>query len=267
MTEKNKIREARLRKGLTQKALAELAGTSQQQIQRIEAGLQSARLELASAISRALESTLEEIFPGTEGLASHQYEEGWATRDVDAIAKAHEVGLDIDLTAHTLKILFQGGRESYFPIQSRDSDRINSVLRDPNCRGRIEFHSNGDWVQLNLDHVWVAQMLWDPPTNLYCEAGGQDDDADLAVRVWFSGQEPLVYEVEPDSSDEMLDKYELKDLILYAGYDEDQMLRFKDSDGEWVFLRREDISMISVSLAALYPSLLDTPEEEEPGVC
>ena len=262
MTTTNKIREARLERGLTQKALADLSGTSQQQIQRIEAGVQSARLELAGAISRALGTSLEAIFPGTEGLKSHQIDGRWATRDMEAIAAAHEAGLDIDQASHTLRVLLQGGGEAYLPIQSRDRDRIDSVLRDPGCKGRFELYSNGDWFQLNLEHVWVAQLLWDLPTSAY-RSPSQGEEHELVVRVWLAGhKDPLVYEVEPDSSDEMRDIYELKDLAFYAGSDEDTMLRFQEADGEWVFLRRESISMLSISLAALYPSLLSWDEEE-----
>jgi transcriptional regulator with XRE-family HTH domain len=58
----NNVRTIREAKGLTQRELAKLAGTSQQQIDRLEKG-QSPFLELAWKVALALESGLEELFP------------------------------------------------------------------------------------------------------------------------------------------------------------------------------------------------------------
>ena len=58
------MRELREAKKLSQRQLAELVGTSQQQIQRIEAGLQAARIDVAVKIAEALGGSLADVFPG-----------------------------------------------------------------------------------------------------------------------------------------------------------------------------------------------------------
>lgn len=61
--ELNRIRVFRQELGLSQKALAANIGTSQQQIQRIEAGAQSVRHDLAIKISAALGAPVGTLFP------------------------------------------------------------------------------------------------------------------------------------------------------------------------------------------------------------
>jgi putative transcriptional regulator len=59
----NRIRPLREARGWSQHDLATAAGTSQQQVARIEAGTQSVRLELALALAAALEAELAEVVP------------------------------------------------------------------------------------------------------------------------------------------------------------------------------------------------------------
>ena len=63
MKELNRIRGFREELGLTQRALAEKIGTSQQQIQRIETGVQSVRHDLALKISAVLGASVGALFP------------------------------------------------------------------------------------------------------------------------------------------------------------------------------------------------------------
>jgi DNA-binding XRE family transcriptional regulator len=60
---RNQISRFRKAQALSQRALAQKVGTSQQQIQRIEAGVQSTDLDLAARIADALSSPLEKVFP------------------------------------------------------------------------------------------------------------------------------------------------------------------------------------------------------------
>ncbi|MEC4890959.1 MAG: helix-turn-helix transcriptional regulator [Nitrospira sp.] len=67
--ELNRIRVFRQELGLSQKALAANIGTSQQQIQRIEAGTQSVRHDLAIKISAALGAPVATLFPAVSEAA------------------------------------------------------------------------------------------------------------------------------------------------------------------------------------------------------
>ena len=57
------IRDARKHRGLTQTQLAELLGTSQSAIHRIEAGNQNVSLEMVNRIAAALDSPLISVGP------------------------------------------------------------------------------------------------------------------------------------------------------------------------------------------------------------
>jgi DNA-binding XRE family transcriptional regulator len=66
VVKKNRIQELRTALGLTQRQLASMVGTSQQQIQRLETGLQAARLDLAARICSALGKPIQQVFPATK---------------------------------------------------------------------------------------------------------------------------------------------------------------------------------------------------------
>ena len=60
---KNKILEFRTQKGLTQRQLAKILSTPYQQLQRWENGERIPSVYNALAIAKALETTVEELFP------------------------------------------------------------------------------------------------------------------------------------------------------------------------------------------------------------
>lgn len=59
---KNEVRELRLRRGWTQKELAEKVGASRQTVVGIEAGHQEPGLRLAVRIAQAFTKPVEEVF-------------------------------------------------------------------------------------------------------------------------------------------------------------------------------------------------------------
>ena len=63
----NRMRELREAKKLSQRQLAEQVGTSQQQIQRIETGLQAARIDVAVKIAKHPGRIAGGRVPGAEG--------------------------------------------------------------------------------------------------------------------------------------------------------------------------------------------------------
>jgi transcriptional regulator with XRE-family HTH domain len=59
----NNVRKLRKDKSWTQRQLAAAAGTSQQQIQRVEQSVSSVKIDLATKIARALGQPLKVVFP------------------------------------------------------------------------------------------------------------------------------------------------------------------------------------------------------------
>ena len=60
----NRIREHRERAGLSQRALAELAGVDHAQVSRWESGGHMPSVDKARALARALEVSVEDLFNG-----------------------------------------------------------------------------------------------------------------------------------------------------------------------------------------------------------
>jgi len=61
-TVRNRIREIRLERGLTQEALAQAVGVSRQSINSIERGRYTPSLALALRFARAFDCTTDELF-------------------------------------------------------------------------------------------------------------------------------------------------------------------------------------------------------------
>ena len=68
----NLIRDARKHRGLTQQQLAELLGTSQSAINRIEKGHQNLSLEMLARIGAALDSEIVALGAGPDAPAGHR---------------------------------------------------------------------------------------------------------------------------------------------------------------------------------------------------
>lgn len=64
---KNRIRELRKMKKMTQEDLSQLVNVSRQSIIAIESGKYNPSLELAYNITKVFESTIEEVFQFEEG--------------------------------------------------------------------------------------------------------------------------------------------------------------------------------------------------------
>ena len=59
---KNKVRDARKRKGLTQHDLSLIAGIGQVTVSNVETGRYTPRVDVAIRIARSLDSTVEALF-------------------------------------------------------------------------------------------------------------------------------------------------------------------------------------------------------------
>lgn len=265
----NRVRELRKKKGLTQKALAQLAQTSQQQIQRIEGGGQSVRFDLAVTICNALEAKMKDVFPATELPLKRAKGRIKSAADVymnPKIASDFEsAGIDTDPTQWTLKIRLRGGFEGFLPISGREKSRLWKLVQGDEDDGFIVFDSGSRRYAINPKHLLFCQFLFDP---VWGEK--RDDEEDDAVHFFLADSpKPMSFHAEPDRSsiedeDANDGDAQLQDLFFYAEMGTEQRLRFEDIDGEVAIFRIADVVMFSVCLEDVTPSMFDP---EEPDDC
>ena len=90
----NNIKQLRTQLSITQRELAYMVGTSQQQIQRIETGKVAAKLGIAQAICSALDKPLNIVFPESDQLINDFHKKRRKTDDdLEAIATS---GIEMD---------------------------------------------------------------------------------------------------------------------------------------------------------------------------
>lgn len=272
----NRIKELRKAKGLSQVQLAKAAHTSQQQIQRIEAGSQHARFDLATRISAALGEPVGKVFPSTAlplarlkrklGGEAHMSE---AYDDEQASGELEEAGIDMEPAVWTVKYSVRGGGNGHFRVSGPDMNRLRDVLGGEDVGGFIVLDSTERRYALNLKHLMFCQLLFDPPT-IEPEPSDKtpEEHRDYTVEVYLADRrEPLRFSVDPDGNsleDDMDgESAQLQDLFLYADSGADCRLMFMDWDGETAFFRPDDVSLFSVPLWLLEGDDLGADAAEE----
>ena len=272
MTE-NRIKEIRTRKKLTQKELADAAGTSQQQIQRIEAGVQEVRFDLAARVSEALGEPLEKVFPTTAlplRRAKKKHSSAWdIVADQTSADELERAGLDMDASQWTFVYRLRGGACGRLPVGRRERDRLWSMAHQNGKSEFIVLDKVASRVALNQEHLIFCQFLFDLPSHVETTEE-EERSAGYSLDVVLSDSaEVHNFRVEPDEVD--LDEeddpdpmsVQLQDVFFHLENDSDLRVKFQDMDGETAFFRTSDVAMISVDLEAVEPKLLAVAEDEE----
>lgn len=202
----NRLRALRKKAGITQAQLAKKAGTSQQQIQRIEAG-QSIVLELAMSISNALGSPIDKVFPGAKSFAKRLKPSPSPTEFWDA-AKMSEKDLnaaDIDAEVvpwwHVILTLTNGVKRAY-SLNKVELDRVWHAIQNarPNDETTefIAFDTEDRQVVANVEHVAHVHVGWDLDLDAE-DAELPKAAADHFATVFLAHQQkPLLILAEPD---------------------------------------------------------------------
>jgi transcriptional regulator with XRE-family HTH domain len=255
---KNRLAQLRKSRGLTQRALAELAGTSQQQVQRIEAGVHGVRLELATKIASALGGELSEIFPslGTverRGLAGSRY--------VNQHAKLAAVGLDPDPNHWTVRFFCSDGRLFDYEVPSAEKDRLEKIFAGVGS-GIIAFEATSRWVAVNQGKIAAVQFLFDHGIST---EDVEEENLELKLHL-VGAKEPIIFGVEPDTrlqdDDEDGSSSELQRLFFYLEMNlEDEIVSFYDEDRERVYIKPTEILIIEVPTVCCVPALWDAEIE------
>lgn len=231
------MRALRKKKGLTQRQLAELAGTSQQQVQRIEGGVQNAGLDLAVRICAALEARMQAVFPSTDAALKRS-----GNRRLETAAD----GLLNPKSGKqcTLKYRLRGGAEGLLPISSPDCARLLRHMQGEDSNGFVVFDAGGRRYAVNSKHLTFCQFRFEPAAGLEAEEITESD-----VQFYLSNMaEPLRFEVGALKEDGSWTVVQLQHLFDDAETGSRERFGFKDIDGVVTFFRPDDVAMFSVTL-------------------
>jgi len=255
----NRISHLRKTKGLTQRALAEKVGTSQQQIQRIEAGVIAVRLELALRIADALATRLADVFPKLARNKSEKKQRKFAPSQ----AELSLAGIDPDPSHWTVKFFMHDGRQFLFRVSSSDKDRLESIAQNSG-KSFFVFNSHDKCIALNRTKVAACQFLFDFFMSDKPEA---EEQFKLTMHL-IATKETISFDVEPDTKtpleDELGSESQLQSLFSFLDEgDDDEVVWFDDEDGERVYIRSNELLLLEAPLICCEPELWEKSLEDE----
>ncbi|MCA7014570.1 helix-turn-helix transcriptional regulator [Dickeya dadantii] len=257
----NKIKQFRTQLSITQRELAEMVGTSQQQIQRIEAGKIAAKLGLAQAICAVLNKPLGAVFPdGDEVLKEFRTYRSQTDEDLNDFAAS---GIEIDNCTWFVKLYLRGHQDSLvLPISAADKRRFYAYFQEkayPGVERFFVFDSDRHRYALNTREVAFHQFLFEPLVPVSNdENANEEDDYYYNVLITLENGGPVIgLSVESDEPEDE-DTGDLGQLEAFFGMlecDPEPTERYviTDIDGEDAFIRMGSIAMVKVSLEVLEP--------------
>ncbi|MHB1265186.1 MAG: helix-turn-helix transcriptional regulator [Gemmatimonadaceae bacterium] len=235
----NRIKPLREARGWSQLDLATAAGTSQQQVARIESGTQSVRLELALALAAALEAELAEVFPDARRpLARVRKRRAGRARSGEP-----------EPATWFLSLRLRGGTavDVVVPAAVARARRDRLAARAP-ASPFFVFEAGPVALALNIDHLVHYHELWD--------GTGPDDWHDERVPVeqvavfLAEGGAPLLFDSRPrdEARVDASDGAHPRDLLdlLDTAVRPTEFVSFRDADGEEAFFRAGDVALVSV---------------------
>lgn len=270
------IKDVRKAMGLTQKQLADLVGTSQQQIQRIEAGTSLPSMKLAYLLVSALNEPLEKLFPAQFKAAMKvaKRTERDNSYDDDDLEEAADGGFELDDRIWHFKA-FVTGRSAPLIIQvdPREQRRVFRELLKHELEKKNDFiavYGQVEVVLLNKKLIEHAEFLhdrnysgWMPePTD---NRPGKCNAHDLVIE-FTSGStraisigSQLIASPEGQEQDSTL-KNVVHDLV-HGLVDQCERIILTDDDGEDCVLRPASMSVVHVPYGAVFYQ--EDPEDYE----
>jgi DNA-binding XRE family transcriptional regulator len=262
---KNNIRSQRHKLGLTQKQLAKLVGTSQQQIQRIEVG-EYVKLDLALKICEALKNPIEKIFPSTKVAIAKLKRKDPAKRqesDPEVDEAMDSAGIDVDPAQWTVRFRLRNGLEGAWGLSSSDKEQLVRNSRDSDKKFFCGTSRNAEFAA-NLRHLSFFQPCFD--------FGVIDEESDElhCVRIYLADSPtPMTFQVDPDTEwkEDEEDEGEFRNLLysldmMEDDSHEDPVISFVDEDAERAFFRTDQIALIEIPLFITHPEMEDDDDDE-----
>ncbi|KQX97762.1 hypothetical protein ASD22_11115 [Rhodanobacter sp. Root480] len=258
----NKVKKIRTQLSISQRELAERAGTSQQQIQRIEAGKITTSLTIAKAICVALGKPLEVVFPAAAKALNELRSELEATRYItdDALSKVSNGGIEADDSQWWLKVLLKRQQEPLvFAISAEDKRRLYSVVQSETDSSTLEFavfDSKDARYALNLSEVSFCQFLFDPVHDHRALAPVEEKkEAEHNVFITMTGGGPTIgLGVDADDAESEDDPGQLANVLFMlesGASDAGDRYLIVDVDGEDAFIRAGSVALLKVALWAI----------------
>ncbi|CAI1713519.1 helix-turn-helix transcriptional regulator [Serratia entomophila] len=257
----NKIKELRTQLSITQRELADLVGTSQQQIQRIETGKVAAKLGLAQAISTVLKKPVGAVFPDGDNLLRKLRNQN--SRSDDELENIAANGIEMDGSFWTVKLWLRGQQDYLLlPVSPADKRRFYSYFQESAVPGHehfFVFDSEQHRYALNAREVIFHQFLFDvlPPI-----PDEEDSDANEGhygnVHVTMANGGPVIElccEPEASEDDGIDDIGQLNAFfdILESEPESAERYQLTDIDGEDAFIRIGSVAMVRIALDVLEP--------------
>jgi len=276
---RNRLRQFRENKGVSQRQLAATVGTSQQQIQRYETG-SPVKLNMAVALAKGLDTTLDKLFPESRSSLkklSSKVDPSQALSDPEIEKGLLEAGIQLDPYEWTARVVVRGGdpqQPRLYPFSVSDRNRVNHYL-DWGYQGSVEakqadedakfflFDAGDRTVAVNMDHLIFWQSLWDRPGPAHPTSTAQRNKEDgdegeefsfsYSVNIFLAGiREPMSLQVEPDEEepdDPECDEGDFRNLLitLDSSPEKDSFISFTDEDGEVAHFRVRDIAIIEIA--------------------
>ncbi len=271
---KNYLKAIRKKKGLTQRQLAESTHTSQQQIQRIESGVQTVRLDLATSICAILDEPLTAVFPKTYRPIQKELRRAKSDSKSLDLHKLHDellkAGIETDPLQYFIKYRIRGGVTNILALTGPVYKNLYVQLQNrPDETSFVTFNSGSSVFLLNLNHLQYCHFLWEAP-RIYDRKYDEKDACSL--NIFLAGDtEPLKFDIEPDTEIMSADcddekSTQLQRIIFDAEYhipqvDDSRFIIFDDIDGETVFIKWDDIAMLSFPLSYMCPDLYEAEME------
>ncbi|MCX8971436.1 helix-turn-helix transcriptional regulator [Citrobacter portucalensis] len=262
----NNIKQLRTQLSITQRELAYMVGTSQQQIQRIETGKVAAKLGFAQAICNALDKPLNIVFPESDQLINDFHKKRRKTdEDLETIATR---GIEMDGGLWTVKLWLQGHQDYLLlPISAADKRRFYYHFQEktaPNTERFFVFDSSEYRYALNMREVVFHQFLSDGLRPIVDEEDDACEDDYFNVHIILvngGGEIPLCVETDALQNGEADDIGQLNAFFETLDGEPETTDRYMltDEDGEDAFIRIGSIAMVRVALDALEP----VEEDEE----
>jgi hypothetical protein len=192
-----------------------------------------------------------------------------------ALQELGGTGIEIEGVIWTAEFGLRNGVAKQFTLPSVEKRRLEEFLRnwdyhfgDQTGIPFFWFDSDRFSICVNLGQLVYSRFMFDGPG---LEAESYEEVCDRAphIEVWMNGQrEPLEFSAEPDEisdQEEEPESGQLEELLILldSNMADDGFVSFMDNDGEDIYLRVADISMIAVPQWLLKPELLDGLEESE----
>ena len=255
----NKIKELRTQLSITQRELADMVGTSQQQIQRIETGKVAAKLGLAQAISAVLKKPLSAVFPDSDKLLKKLRNQG--SRSDDELENIAANGIEMDGCIWTVKLWLRGQQDYLLlPISPADKRRFYSHFQEsvvPDRELFFVFDSEQHRYALNAREVIFHQFLLDGFTPVPDDEDSDGSEGSFGnVHITMVNGGPVIglyCESEVSDDGEIDDIGQLNAIfdILESEPESTERYQLTDIDGEDAFIRIGSIAMVRIDLDAL----------------